>query len=656
MMHDSLTLVLAILSLGFALFGMQRAVADELWLIPEPKETTRGEGHLPLLPDGRIFLPQPVETPEFLAAERLRDTIHGASGLMYQLDRLGRGQQPRRGDIVLTLSGSTPDDPIERDSYTINIGDRIAEVSADAPEGLFYGIQTLIQIADQSGSRLPQLSITDSPDFAFRGLHHDVSRGKVPTLETMKWVVDYLAMYKMNQYQLYVEHPYMFRFNPAIAQNPDGLTADEILQLQKYCQDRRIDFVPSLQSFGHMAGVLSLPEYRHLADVELPGPWEELNWNQRMRGATIDMSNPDALALLELMHAEYLPLFDSEFVNMSADETYDLGEGKTKEMAEERGKGRLYLDHIEWLNELAKSHGKRMMFWGDIVKQHPDLVPDIPKDTILLNWGYSANTDFESSELFANAGLDFFVCPGTSGWRRVLNDLNNADLNIRRYADAGHRHGAIGLLNTDWGDHGHFNYLAGSLHGFALGAAVAWNVNTPERDEFDAAWSYHIFGSAEREAIGNLREQVVSHGTWTSFYWPLEPDDRMARWYVIPTESADRLITEGEKGVRLFERYLARGIGERWIVEELLNASRMNILVGRRAHIRNEFEEGEGAVSEDLAARMRELADDVEAFFPEYERLWRNSNKESDLGDIRKAIRRVIDEMRAIADRAEDGT
>src|SRR5690606_22421442 len=120
---------------------------------------------------------------------------------------------------------------------------------------------------------------------------------------------------KVNMFQLYIEHPFMFRFNPEIAHIDDGLTSEDILRLQQYCKDRRIDFVPSLQSFGHMAGVFTVEEYRHLADVEMEKSWEEASWTERMRGATIDTSNPEARALLEQMWDEYVALFDSDFVN-----------------------------------------------------------------------------------------------------------------------------------------------------------------------------------------------------------------------------------------------------------------------------------------------------------------------------------------------------
>src|SRR5690606_25144935 len=106
---------------------------------------------------------KPVEAPEFLAAERLRDTIAAATGLRYQLDRLGIERKPKPGDIVLSIAADPPEDSVERESYTLTIGDDIAEVRGRAPEGLFHGIQTLSQIARQSGSRLPHVTITDSP-------------------------------------------------------------------------------------------------------------------------------------------------------------------------------------------------------------------------------------------------------------------------------------------------------------------------------------------------------------------------------------------------------------------------------------------------------------------------------------------------------------
>ena len=73
---------------------------------------------------------------------------------------------------------------------------------------------------------------------------------------------------------------------------------------------------------------------------------------------------------------------------MSADETFELGKGKSKEACEEKGVGRVYLEYLLKIHKLVSERGKKMMFWGDIIANHPDLVPELPKDIIALEWGY----------------------------------------------------------------------------------------------------------------------------------------------------------------------------------------------------------------------------------------------------------------------------
>ena len=101
------------------------------------------------------------------------------------------------------------------------------------------------------------------------------------------------------------------------------------------------------------------------------------------------------------------------------------------------GLGRPYLEHVRWLDELCRRHGKGMMFWSDIIRKSPELIGQIPQDAVVLNWAYDADSDYDSTALFRDAGLCTYVCPGTSGWNRLVNDINNADLNIRRSAAAG---------------------------------------------------------------------------------------------------------------------------------------------------------------------------------------------------------------------------
>ena len=115
------------------------------------------------------------------------------------------------------------------------------------------------------------------------------------------------------------------------------------------------------------------------------------------------------------------------------------------------------------------------MFWGDIILSHPELIRGLPKDMITLNWGYEADHPFKrEAGLFRKSNVPFYVCPGTSAWMSLIGRHDAAFANLRLAAEEGRRNGAMGYLNTDWGDGGHPQPLAVSYLPYLLGAAVSW--------------------------------------------------------------------------------------------------------------------------------------------------------------------------------------
>jgi hypothetical protein len=347
-----------------------------------------------------------------------------------------------------------------------------------------FTLQTLAQLARLRES-IPCCDITDWPDFSTRGLLHDITRGKVPTLDTLKHLADRLAGLKINQLQLYIEHSFVFAFDAEIADDQNGLTADEMRELDAYCRERFINLVPAVATLGHMGRILSLPQYRQLAEVEPEVSWEQLSWPQRARGFTLDVLNPESRALVEKIWTEILDAFSSPVVNICGDEPWDLGKGRNRDRIAPDKIGGAYIDHILHTYAVCAKRGRQSQVWSDVVRNHPELFDRLPHDLTVLHWGYDDKSDYEGTKRFVDAGLETVVSPGVSGWKRVLNAMDLAERNISTFAKAGKQHGASGVLNTDWGDHGHFNTLACSWHGIALGAALAWRADHGIGEEFD---------------------------------------------------------------------------------------------------------------------------------------------------------------------------
>ncbi|MBM4149849.1 MAG: hypothetical protein FJ224_12535 [Lentisphaerae bacterium] len=333
------------------------------------------------------------------------------------------------------------------------------------------------------GRRLSCGIIHDKPVYGARGVYYDVARGRVPKTERLEELAETLAGYGINQLQLYVEHTFAWKAFPDIWRGASPLTAADIRRLDRVCARCGVELIPSLASFGHMAGILRLPPYRTMAEDRGVGRYtdpaiDRLPAWQRKTGWTISPVHPRTYRFLARLFDEFLPLFSSRIFNVCCDETWDLGYGQSAELCRLKGRGRVYLDHVLRLRELAARHGKRIQFWGDVIVKHPDLLSELPGDVTVLNWGYEHDVPLAPVRALSKARRDFMVCPGTSGWVSLFPRLPASCANIRRLAAAG-RGRACGLLNTDWGDGGHYNFMELSWYGYLFGAEQAWN---PEAD------------------------------------------------------------------------------------------------------------------------------------------------------------------------------
>ncbi len=565
------------------------------------------------------------------------------------LSTLGRSTEPsQRGRVLVGVdTAQTP----HRQGYRLTIKPDTIEIRGGSPQGCFHGLQTLAQLARSHQAGIPCGVIVDWPDFDTRGLLHDVTRGKVPTLATFKTLVDRLALLKVNQLQLNIEHAFVFSFDPQICRPDEGLTPEEVRELDAYCRERFIDLVPALATFGHMGRVLSMPKYRHLAETEAVKPWSDMNWHERMRGLTLDCMNPDAWRLVERMWSEVLDAFASPVVNICGDEPWDLGEGRNKKRFSARTKGEAYLDHIRRTHELCGARGRRTQFWSDVVRNYPELFDRVPRNATVLHWGYDDNADYAGTARFTDAGLSTFVCPGTTGWKRIINAMDLAERNISTFAAAGKRHGASGLINTDWGDHGHFNLLSCSWHGIASGAALGWDAHHAIGEKFDAAFARVVLGIEDASVPANLR-LASAHAerceTWRLLWMPIHESRDDPTWP--GSEQIERAGAAARDASNALRQLGAAAHPTHLDLRELGVACEFsNLFVDKVGLLR----EREAASDRNNAQGNREAwADRVKPAAARYAECWMARNKEPGLRDVLDALRAAADDVRQLEHRA----
>jgi len=395
----------------------------------------------------------------------------------------------------------------EGEGYQIWVRKDAIEVAADSPAGAFYAIQTLRQLF--KNETVPCLHIADKPDFPHRGFYHDVTRGKVPTVESLKELIDTMAYYKLNSLQLYVEHTYPFAQCKELAEKMGHLTARELQEIDSYCRENFIDFIPSLSTFGHLFELLNLEKHRHLQVLHPYTPSRNF-WQERMAHHTIDPRNPESLALIQSLIDQYAPNFTSETFNICCDETFDL-----KIFGDEAGK--LYVDFVKKIIAHVKAKDKKVMMWADILLKHPEVIEEIPEDTIFLNWNYQAAPPEATVVKFKELGRKQIVCPGTTTWNRLCERVEVEEKNISLMAEYGYKHGALGVLNTNWGDWGNPCSVELALYGLVLGAEKSWTVATPVDDAFYARVDALLYGFSG--AMAMLKKVSALHDglIWKNF-------------------------------------------------------------------------------------------------------------------------------------------
>ena len=536
------------------------SVGAQLNLVPQPREVKLNAGdQFRLTRKTKIIVARKFGR-DFTGAQMLADEIARWTGWKLKIDDadhisggsdfiyIGDAMDDSHLRDALGTSGLAMQSGFDARGYAISAERQRILVAGASEQGAFYGVQTLRQLlrptvsasgekqnADSSSQTpllgmtvkkedrasdahvteldCPAVAIRDWPAMKWRGASIDISRGPIPTLDFMERQIRTLAAYKLNLYGLYMEDVFTVKGNGIFAP-PDALTPDQITQLVAYAKKYYVTIMPELETFGHLHNVLRYDAYSDLAETP--------------HGAVLTPTQPGSYDLIGKLISEMAPLFPGPFFHIGADETNELGQGKTKDLIAQQGLGPVYLAHIAKLDAMLKPFHKQTMFWADIAEKFPQLLPTLPKDLIAVVWTYDVKPSYDADlDPFKSAGLPIFVSPGIGNWRKVYPDFNSGFMNIRNLTRDGQKYGAVGQLNTEWKDRG--EELGGmDWPGLIFGAACAWQAGESSVEQFMDSydWAFyrntdHTFEDALNKLAGTntLLHGVRLDGTHVDYFW-----------------------------------------------------------------------------------------------------------------------------------------
>ena len=500
------------------------------------------------------------------------------------------------------------------ESYELRVGENEISIKSEGPAGAFYAVQTLRQLF-KSG-KVPSIVIKDAPDFAIRGFYHDITRGRVPKLETLKRLIDTMAYYKLNHLQLYVEHVYEFEETKELIKKTGYISSEELKELDAYCKENFIEFVPSIATFGHMYEILQQEQYKHLAVMENFEPQPNF-WFMRMAHHTINPLLPESFDLVKSLIDQYHVNFESNYFNICGDETFDLQE----KFKETHNVGQLYFDFVKKIINHLHEIGKKPMMWQDVALAHPEFIKELPEDTILLNWDYSRIPSVKNIIKLSETGRKQVVCPGTTTWDHFCEDVSEAERNISLMAEYGYKFGAIGVLNTNWGDWGNPCSIELATYGLVLGAEKSWRVSTHVDQDFYDTVNTLVYGNDKAVEILkriSCMHRKISWRNMCNTYFNL-------RHNIKSTEYRPAVWKEEYEEIK--ERYLSlKNTLENEVFEN--DKYREHMLVAIEGLM----------VIADLYGKLSkfgfERITDTKAFLKKYRELWLADNKESELNNI----------------------
>lgn len=295
-----------------------------------------------------------------------------------------------------------------------------------------------------------------------RILHYDVSRGRIPKVETILNHAEYLRHYGLTGIMLYIECVVENSTFPAIGCGNTPITKEYLSKLKNGLDVIDLDLIPLFQILGHQENLLALPG------------WEKHGEQASGSNLNFRLDQAETIGLIKKWLAELVPLFSSQYVHVGCDEVFTLGLGNSSDFIRKNG---MEIVLAEYLNNIAvhlRAMGRRMMMYADMPIHYPGLRDLLDQEIILTNWNYGTLHEvYEQDNHHFSRHID--VCARHENWvvgncmaEYVLTPFRRLEENIMTWLDLGSKSGARGVIISDWGSNENSNpfilTLLGSIY------------------------------------------------------------------------------------------------------------------------------------------------------------------------------------------------
>jgi len=379
---------------------------------------------------------------------------------------------------VQTNTVKTAAEPmIDAQAYRLDIMENKITIIGNAPVGLFYGVQTFLQLLGKNPRGafvLPQCTITDWPSLALRIIHWDTKHHQ-DRMETLKRYLDWAARFKINAIGWELEDKFAYPSHPVIGA-PGAFTPEQIQEIVDYGLERHIQVIPQVQAPAHMAYVLKHPEFAHL----------------RSDGSNYQacLCDEETYKLIFSMYEDLIKATQGvKYFFVSTDEVYYAGIcEKCKRPYNPVNRSLAWVEFANRAHDFLAQHGRQMLCWAEypLLTEHVKLLPEGIIDGII-----GGGEDFIHEEAKRNIRQLAYVSmqgaeklfpnlfPYVKGGRPFEGRLQSAFQTLS-YGKAW-KGNPIGAFIASWDDSGLHNETF--WLGWATGAQYAWTPGMPSVEQ-----------------------------------------------------------------------------------------------------------------------------------------------------------------------------